>query len=112
MSKSDTPRTDALLPIGYWNNPELRDPAVEAVELAALSRQLEREVAACQRRCAELETLLNAASHALRSYQYGNGSGELAESIADKIDAALTALRAMPRQQAAPRSMPEKGAPQ
>lgn len=55
MSKSDTPRTDALLPIGYWNNPELRDPAVEAVELAALSRQLERELAASERRCAELQ---------------------------------------------------------
>ena len=38
--------------------------------------------------------LLRAASQALRSYQYGNGSPELAESIADKIDAALAATPA------------------
>jgi len=33
--------------------------------------------------------LLTAASHALRSYQYGNASPDLAESIADRIDAAI-----------------------
>lgn len=33
--------------------------------------------------------LLRAASHALRSYQYGNSATDLAASIADRIDAAL-----------------------
>lgn len=33
--------------------------------------------------------LLTAASHALRSYQYGNAVPDLAESIADRIDAAI-----------------------
>jgi hypothetical protein len=33
--------------------------------------------------------LLEAASHALRSYQYGNASEELAEEMADCIDEAL-----------------------
>lgn len=27
--------------------------------------------------------------HALRSYQYGNGSGDLAKEVADKFDAAM-----------------------
>ncbi|MCY1215358.1 hypothetical protein D9M69_118990 [compost metagenome] len=38
-------------------------------------------------------TLLTAASHALRSYQYGNAAPDLAESIAGRIDAALRAIR-------------------
>jgi hypothetical protein len=36
-----------------------------------------------------IEALLRAASHALRSYQYGNGSPELSAEIADAIDAAV-----------------------
>lgn len=35
--------------------------------------------------------LLTAASNALRSYQYGNAAPDLAESIADRIDAAMSA---------------------
>ncbi|WP_202966745.1 hypothetical protein [Cupriavidus sp. IDO] len=35
--------------------------------------------------------LLTAASHALRSYQYGNAAPDLAESIADRIDVAMSA---------------------
>ena len=37
-----------------------------------------------------LREALEAASHALRSYQYGNASTELAKAIADKCDAALS----------------------
>ena len=37
-----------------------------------------------------LQTLVGAAGHALRSYQYGNASTELAEGVADKIDAELS----------------------
>jgi len=37
------------------------------------------------------EKLLTAAYHALRSYQYGNASTELAEGIADKIQEFLEA---------------------
>ena len=38
---------------------------------------------------AELVAALKGASHALRSYQYGNASTKLSESIADHIDAVL-----------------------
>jgi hypothetical protein len=34
----------------------------------------------------EILTLLTAASHALRSYQYGNSATDLAKEIADKCD--------------------------
>jgi len=37
----------------------------------------------------ELEQALSAAFHALRSYQYGNASPDLAEEIADDIEALL-----------------------
>ena len=40
-----------------------------------------------------MELVIVAASHALRSYQYGNGSPELAQSAADAIDAAIAAWR-------------------
>lgn len=40
----------------------------------------------------EMQRLLTAAMHALRSYQFGNGSPLLAEDIADQICACLTAL--------------------
>lgn len=39
----------------------------------------------------DARNLLIAASHALRSYQYGNAAPDLAESIADRIDAAMSA---------------------
>lgn len=44
------------------------------------------------RKPAEPFAALTAASHALRSYQYGNASPELAESVADSCDEALAAL--------------------
>lgn len=37
----------------------------------------------------ELRQLLVTCEHALRSYQYGNGSTELAEEIANKVQEAL-----------------------
>jgi hypothetical protein len=37
----------------------------------------------------DLLKVLQAASHALRSYQYGNASTELAQSTADACDAAI-----------------------
>jgi hypothetical protein len=40
-------------------------------------------------RIARQDTLLKATSHALRSYQYGNASTELAQSMADRIDQQL-----------------------
>ncbi len=41
----------------------------------------------------ELARALEAAAHALRSYQYGNSSTELAMSVADFADAALAKAR-------------------
>ena len=38
---------------------------------------------------AESKRLLDAASHALRSYQYGNAATDLAEEMAEAIDAFL-----------------------
>ena len=46
----------------------------------------------------ELVRILGAASHALRSYQYGNVATDLAESIADTIDAALKKAEAFKAQ--------------
>ena len=40
---SDTPRTDAILPLGSARDPEIQHVALE---LAGLSRQLERELRA------------------------------------------------------------------
>jgi hypothetical protein len=58
------------------------------------------DYARAQRRIAELEQdarriadwrhLLHTASHALRSYEHGNGAPHLAATVADRIDAALT----------------------
>lgn len=41
---------------------------------------------------AKVKKALEAAMHALRSYQYGNGSTELAESIADLCSDTLREL--------------------
>lgn len=38
----------------------------------------------------EMRLLLTSAAHALRSYQYGNASQELAESVANRIETALS----------------------
>ena len=38
---------------------------------------------------AELITVATAAVHALRSYQYGNASPDLAQTVADKLTAAI-----------------------
>jgi hypothetical protein len=37
----------------------------------------------------EVEAALQAAIHALRSYQYGNGAPDLAEEVADRCERAL-----------------------
>lgn len=37
----------------------------------------------------EMFTTITIAGHALRSYQYGNGSEDLAKSVADKCDEML-----------------------
>lgn len=43
----------------------------------------------CRSCIAQAEKLLGAASHALRSYQFGNSSPDLAATVADSCDAAL-----------------------
>ena len=40
----------------------------------------------------ELLVLLKAASHALKSYQYGNSSPILAEEVSKKIDAVIAKM--------------------
>jgi len=49
---------------------------------------LEAENASLKEQLAEARKVMTAAGHALRSYQYGNSSTELAEEMADAIDAA------------------------
>lgn len=78
--------------------------AVTDDEMALLSRALATAVASAsdremivlgnslEARASKSEILVTAltgASHALRSYQYGNSSTELAEEIADACDEAL-----------------------
>jgi hypothetical protein len=47
-------------------------------------------------RLIKLARLLTGASHALRSYQYGNSATDLAKGVADAIDAALAGKDATP----------------
>lgn len=54
-------------------------------EMVALGNSLVARASKCE----SLVTALTGASHALRSYQYGNSSTELAEEIADACDEAL-----------------------
>ena len=51
-------------------------------------KQQDEELATLRAENDNWKRLLLAASHALRSYQYGNSATELAESMADKIDQA------------------------
>ena len=51
--------------------------------------QMEDDLAAKSRKILELRKLLEAGSYALRSYQYGNASEELAKMLADACDKAL-----------------------
>jgi hypothetical protein len=50
-----------------------------------------------------------AALHALRSYQYGNGSPDLAKSVADHLQAALEELPAEPKPEPAARGDRKRG---
>ncbi len=51
--------------------------------------QFARALLAAEQPSEDKRELLTAASHALRSYQYGNAAPDLAEAIADRIDAAI-----------------------
>lgn len=53
------------------------------------AREALREMADMRAEIDQLREALKGASHALRSYQYGNASTELAASIADRCDAVL-----------------------
>jgi len=57
-------------------------------ESSALRQARERAERA-EKEVERLKGLLQAASHALRSYQYGNASIGLAQSMADRIDQQL-----------------------
>jgi hypothetical protein len=55
---------------------------------------MEGRALAAEERAAKAEKVLVAASHALKSYQYGNASTELAASIAEACDELLATERA------------------
>jgi chromosome segregation ATPase len=55
---------------------------------------LDARLAALQAQNRELREKVTACVHALRSYQYGNSSTELAEEVADAADATLAQLEA------------------
>jgi hypothetical protein len=56
----------------------------------AMAEILKRHVAQCpEHPMSKLKELLVAASHGLRSYQFGNAAPDLAEEMADAIDAKL-----------------------
>lgn len=69
-------------------------PGFKLVAIASEHGSLQREEAKANARLIAaapcMKEALKAASHALRSYQYGNASTELAKAIADKCDAALS----------------------
>jgi len=54
-------------------------------------RKSEAELAEARAQIAAKDAALKAASHALRSYQYGNSATDLAEDVANRCDAALAA---------------------
>ena len=56
----------------------------------SMADALKAHIAQCpEHPMAELVKALQAASHALRSYQHGNGSTYLAKTVADSADAAI-----------------------
>ena len=71
----------------------LDDPKATASMRDALTAHVQQcpkhPLAAAEQRVAALEKLLVSAAHALRSYQYGNSATDLAEEVADALDAAL-----------------------
>ena len=110
MRKSDTQRTDALLPIGYWNNPELPTPETEAachgfiqanpqktdVDMwgiqcvdAAFARSLERRLAAAVMALERVLVITNdicRAEHENRNSYYSAGEiGDIARETIDTI---------------------------
>ena len=68
---------------------EARDSTIRSAEQRY--GQVYREAVKARTEAKALRGVAIAASHALRSYLYGNSSTELAESIADAIDAAMLA---------------------
>lgn len=52
----------------------------------SLSSETLSRLAACETEAKKLREIIKAASHALRSYQYGNSSSDLAKEIADQCD--------------------------
>lgn len=59
-------------------------------ETPPIQHEAAKEIAEQRAQIIRLSKLLKDASHALRSYQYGNSSTELAKTFADFIDTAIT----------------------
>lgn len=60
-----------------------------AITQATETQQLEKSLVLKHNEVNQLRKLLAAASHGLKSYQFGNVGPDLAESLANKIDEAL-----------------------
>ena len=77
----------------HFRGPCSSEPAVRETWAAALEWVLAEgeapKITAGLTPFAELITAAIGACHALRSYQYGNASTELAEEIADSLDSAI-----------------------
>ena len=56
---------------------------------SSTKRRLAKENAELKEQLAEARKVMTAAGHALRSYQYGNSSTDLAQEMADAIDAII-----------------------
>lgn len=83
------PLKEELGDLPYWSDTckamaVSTNSAIRALQSQSLPSSTEKDA-----EDASLKMLLIAASHTLRSYQYGNGSPDLAQSMADRIDAAL-----------------------
>ena len=77
----------------------MSDAIIRAERLKSRLMGMEDGFAVCDSEIAELKNLLQAASHALRSYQYGNASPDLAKACADKIDQTLAPTPEKPQQE-------------
>lgn len=74
-----------LMPMRFQTNTDASDSVYEYMGDLG-------EIIARNTRAVEMEKALRAASHALRSYQYGNDAPGLAEDVAANIDAIIARL--------------------
>jgi hypothetical protein len=72
-----------------WKTWGIIEVSVRNPNVASYMKQWENRAVKAEAQIGRFIKLLNAASHSLRSYQYGNSAVDLAKGIADSIDKEL-----------------------